>query len=405
MRTLRQCYCWAVTKNFTPSITANHIGDFLEEASTWINKNRTAQRVSRFPAADYPLLATRSLNYRNRIAVIPSLRHGRPMQCSISATFGDADALQAAMQAVGLLRLATTQKGRFRAAFSQVMPDRLQLIAVEESLPRIAFVRVPLDRILVAFTPERLSCQLWNGMRTDAEHLVVLDSGASAHVRTDGPSRWRAICLPKPALARYAHALTGGILRMPEGVSFWHSRPAALRELHAMHVETMRSMRIVSDTLATPEGGHGLEQQLIHALVECLSESTSKFPVGDYRVMASFEELLLAEPNRAWSVADVRRMLGMSDRFIRQSCQACVGMSPQSFLRLLRLHAVHRALRHPASSSTSVSQVGQQRGFRHPGRLAVAYRTLFGESPSHTLRQGRFGALPPLRLPRPTIAS
>jgi AraC-like DNA-binding protein len=172
-----------------------------------------------------------------------------------------------------------------------------------------------------------------------------------------------------------------------------------------MHVETIRSMRIVSDTFATSEGGHGLEQQLIHALVECLSESTSKFPVGDHRVMALFEELLLAEPNRAWSVAEVSRMLGMSDRRIRQSCQAWVGMSPQRFVRLLRLHAVHRALRDPAGRSTSVSEVGQQHGFRHLSRLAAAYRTLFGELPSQTLRQSRHGALPPLTLRRPITVS
>jgi AraC-like DNA-binding protein len=322
------------------------------------------------------------------------------MGSSILATFREADALQAAMRAVGLLRLATTQNGQFRARFSKVTPDRLRLIAVEESLPRIAFVRVPVDRIMVAFTPEKSSCQFWNGVRMHAEHLIVLGSGASAHARTDGPSRWRAICLPKHEFAHYAHALTGTVLGMPEGVSDWHTRSAALRELHAIHAEAMRSTRIVSDTLATSEGSHGLEQQLIHALVECLSESTSKFPVGDHRVMASFEELLLAEPNRAWSVAEVSRTLGMSDRRIRQSCHACVGMSPQSFLRLLRLHAVHRALTHPASSSTSVSEVGQQHGFRHLSRLAGAYRTLFGELPSHTLRQGRYGAVPPLTLRR-----
>ena len=326
------------------------------------------------------------------------------MRGSILATFSEADALQAALRAAGLLRLATTRKGRFWARFSQVTPDRLRLIAVEESLPRIAFVKVPLDRILVVFTSEKSSRQSWNGMRMHAGHLIVLDSGASAHARTDGPSRWGAICLPKKEFARYVHALSGGVLGMPQGISCWHTRSAALRELHAIHVATMRSVRIVSDTLATSEGGHGLEQQLIHALVECLSESTRTVPVRDHRLMASFEELLLTEPNRAWSVAEVSRRLGKSDRLLRQSCQACVGMSPQSFLRLLRLHSVHRALRHPASSSTSVSEVGRQHGFRHLSRFAAAYRTLFGELPSHTLRQSRHGVLPPLSLARPTTA-
>ena len=183
------------------------------------------------------------------------------------------------MRAVGVLSLATTRKGRFWARFSQVTPDQLRLIAVEESLPRIAFVKVPLDRILVVFTSEKSSRQSWNGMRMHAGHLIVLDAGASAHARTDGPSRWDAICLPKKEFARYVHALTGGVLGMPQGISCWHTRSAALRELHAIHAATMRSVRIVSDTLATSEGGHGLEQQLIHALVECLSESTRTVPV------------------------------------------------------------------------------------------------------------------------------
>ena len=52
-------------------------------------------------------------------------------------------------------------------------------------------------------------------------------------------------------------------------------------------------VRFVSDTLARSEGGRGPKQQLIHALVECLSQLMSKFPVGDPRLMTSFEELLL----------------------------------------------------------------------------------------------------------------
>jgi AraC-like DNA-binding protein len=326
------------------------------------------------------------------------------MRCSISATFSEADALQAAMRAIGVLSLVTTQKGRFRARFSQATPDRLRLIVVEESLPRIAFVRVPLDRILVAFTSEKLSRQFWNGMEVDAEHLIVLGAGASAHARTGDPSRWRAICLPKQEFTRYADALTGGVLTIPEGVSCWHIYPAALRQLRAIHVEAMRSVRIASDTLATSDGGYGLEQQLIHTLVECLSESTNKLPGGDHRLMASFGDLLLTEPSRAWSVAEVSRALGMSDRLLRQCCRACVGMSPQSFLRLRQLHSVRRALRHPASSSTSISEVGQQHGFRQLSRLAAAYRTLFGELPSQTLRESRYGALPPLKLFRTITA-
>ena len=48
----------------------------------------------------------------------------------------------------------------------------------------------------------------------------------------------------------------------------------------------------------------------------------------------------------------------------------------------------HEAARASSGSSASVSEVGQRHGFRHLSRPAVAYRTLFGELPSHTLLPG-----------------
>jgi hypothetical protein len=107
--------------------------------------------------------------------------------------------------------------------------------------------------------------------------------------------------------------------------------------------------------------------------------------VGDRRLMTSLEELLLTEQNCGWSGADVCCILGMSDRLIRQCCQVCR----------------HEAAEHPPA--TSVSEVGQERGFHHPSRRAVAYRTLFGELPSHTLLRCRYGELPPLSASRPTF--
>jgi hypothetical protein len=109
-----------------PSTTANPVSDLLRGASVWINGKPTTKLVSRFPAADYPLLATCSSTCRNRIAVIPPLRHRLPMGCNMLATFREANAFQATMPAVGLLRFATTQNGRFRARRSRVTPDRLR---------------------------------------------------------------------------------------------------------------------------------------------------------------------------------------------------------------------------------------------------------------------------------------
>jgi AraC-like DNA-binding protein len=54
---------------------------------------------------------------------------------------------------------------------------------------------------------------------------------------------------------------------------------------------------------------------------------------------------------------------------------------------LRRMHLVRRALRRSDASRVTVTRIVTDHGFWELGRFAVAYRSLFGESPSDTLRQ------------------
>jgi AraC-like DNA-binding protein len=62
-------------------------------------------------------------------------------------------------------------------------------------------------------------------------------------------------------------------------------------------------------------------------------------------------------------------------------------MGPIRFLTLRRMHLVHRALLRADSSKSTVTQIVTDHGFWELGRFSVAYRALFGESPSETLQQ------------------
>ena len=62
-------------------------------------------------------------------------------------------------------------------------------------------------------------------------------------------------------------------------------------------------------------------------------------------------------------------------------------MGPKRYLLLRRMNLARQALRQAAPDTTSVTDIATRFGFWQLGRFAVEYQTLFGESPSATLRR------------------
>lgn len=305
-----------------------------------------------------------------------------------ASVFGEAEDFQAALSADGVAEVLFTGRGQFQARVTQVGLERLRLAAVEEAHSRIAFFAVPPGMILVSFPINGGPSPIWGGTEIRAGEMITLGPGQRVHARTFGPCHWHAIQAPEQQLADYGDALNGARFTVPP-VARWRPRRAALRELRHFHRAAIRMAEARAGALTDRQGAHGLEQQLLHALIECLSVGADEETATERRhreLLARFEDLLAAEPFRP--LADICAALGVSESSLRGCCKEHLGIGPTGYRRLRAMQQVYRALRSGTPGAASVSEIARRHGFRQLGRLASDYRAVYGEPPSATLRRG-----------------
>jgi AraC family ethanolamine operon transcriptional activator len=147
-----------------------------------------------------------------------------------------------------------------------------------------------------------------------------------------------------------------------------------------------------SNVLVDEEAAHGLEQQLIEALIECLSTGSAieTLPAmyGRQDVALRLEALLQTQPARSYRMTEICSALGVSAQTLRLSCEEQLGMSPTEYIHRRRMELAHRELRHGNHDIPTISAVARTYGFHGLGRFAAGYRALYGELPSATLRRG-----------------
>jgi len=112
------------------------------------------------------------------------------MPGSVTSVFGEPEDFQAALREEGVLGMLITGRGRFRARLTQITLHRLRLSAAEEHLPRIVFVAVPADSVLVLLPIGGVPSSIWGGIAMQVHEIIALGPGQRVHARTDGPCRW-----------------------------------------------------------------------------------------------------------------------------------------------------------------------------------------------------------------------
>jgi len=305
-------------------------------------------------------------------------------------SFADPIPYQAAIRAADL-ELFPTAKGEFRAELTKISLGRLWMQRARENLPRVWAGTVNPDRKIIGFLTGAIDPAMTHCGMSVSPGDIIVNSTDTMHRRTEAASDWGSMSLALSDFDAVCKAITGHEFPQESLTHLVRPGPALMSRLLNVHGSAAQMARTNPDILASPEVARALEEKLGHLMVRCLMDGISvEGSVGIRRrdrVVSQFEEYLEANRGRALYLTEICMAIGVAERTLRAACEEHLGMGPIRYLTLRRMHLVRRALLEADRSETSVTRVATDHGFWELGHFAVAYRALFGETPSESLRQ------------------
>lgn len=312
------------------------------------------------------------------------------MPSSEVCTFTDPDVYHAAIRDANSEGIVLG-RGNFRTEWTRIRLDRLSIQRSEESLPRVSYSAIDPKLFGIAFaTSPGLPIHV-HGLETSEGEIVVYRAGSEGHDRSSTVCQWGAVALTHEALGVAGQAIVGRELTAPPYTHRIRPPSLLLSRLLNLHEAAGHLAKTAPDILGKPEIGRAMDQALVEATVACLASGDPVDVRNAYRrharVMRRLEETLRANWEEPLYVADLCTATGVSHRTLHACCQEHLGMSPKRYLLLRRMHLARQGLRRADPEKTTVTEIATSYGFWELGRFSVGYRSLFGESPSTTLRR------------------
>ena len=236
----------------------------------------------------------------------------------------------------GTVRLVLTNGTPFRARLTWLEVRDLLLVHARETIPRVAHLSLPANRVCAFFPIDRSSVLVCDGTEIRAGELVLYRDGGRTHQRIVGSTRWSSVSLATAALRDIGIMLTGRsmtaaprmILRMV---------PTEWRHLLKSQSEAIRIAETQLPHIDHPEVARALEQELIWALVNCLATAEvigQPARIGPSDALARFEACLAKHAEEPLSIAAICQCIQVPERTLRALCSRVLGMSPARYQRL-----------------------------------------------------------------------
>jgi AraC-like DNA-binding protein len=304
-------------------------------------------------------------------------------------TFSDPDGFAAAFGKVRL-NLTITGAGDFGARLTLLKLPHLEFYDCCEDLPRIGYMTLPERQIFLSF-PVNGTPSTSNGIVLRRGDMILHARGGRTHHQIGAKSRWGLISVWPDLLATHSAALTGEPFVVPDFDEFLRPARAHMARFRRIFEQACHLSQTGQDLIDRPEIARALEEETLHAIINCLSAEGTHEATKTRRhhaaVMTRFEEVLSERIDQKLTLPKLCAELDVPERTLRMCCAEFLGVSPTRYVMLLRLNKARAALRCADPSTSSVAEVARNHQFLELGRFAVTYRTTFGESPSTTLQR------------------
>lgn len=313
------------------------------------------------------------------------------MPSSAVRTFTDPDTYFSSIQNLRIEGFVT-QRGEFRAEWTRIELQRLRMHRFDENLAKVMRVTPSGTRALLLFaTDPGQPAMLTNGIETSQGQIAMFGLVWPYYLRSSASTGWGTASLTPEDLALAGETMLGRELTPPTFMRAIKPPVPALSRLRKLHEAVGGLAKAAPDIVAKPEVAHAFEQALVDAMIFCVADGQAEpgrtLQGQRARVMRRLEEVLSANSGRPLYLAELCAAVGASYWMLRDCCRDYLGMSPKRYLWLRRMHMAQRALRDAEPGSTTVTEIATGFGFWELGRFSVAYRSLFGETPSTTLRR------------------
>jgi AraC family ethanolamine operon transcriptional activator len=235
-----------------------------------------------------------------------------------------------------------------------------------------------------------------NGVRPGPEGLAAVHDGP-LEMTTPAECTLAGVVVDEALLQQVSHDLLGRPLELRHGVV---TGLTPTQERVAPLVTALRSGLLLATTktqaLDAAETQLDVRDHILVHLLHVLADARDADAEGRASqrkwLVDRACEVMMSRPDEPPSLEEVCSAVGASARKLNYCFQDVLGLSPNRYVRALRLNAARRELRRCTDPQRSVYDVAVRWGFWHFGRFSCDYKRHFCESPSQSLRRARIAA-------------